>query len=45
MGTLVVIRPGFLDVNLVTFAALGTGFLYGIYLIVQENFILQIVHY
>ena len=30
IGSLVVIRPGFLDVNLATLAALGTGFLYGI---------------
>ncbi len=37
MGTLVVIRPGFLDVNLATFAALGTGFLYGIYLIITRK--------
>ncbi len=37
MGTLVVIRPGFLDVNLATLAALGTGFLYGIYLIITRK--------
>ena len=37
MGTLVVIRPGFLDVNLATLAALGTGFLYGIYLVITRK--------
>ena len=37
MGTLVVIRPGFLDFNLATFAALGTGLLYGIYLIITRK--------
>tara|TARA_B100000401_G_C52663713_1_gene651377 strand:- start:208 stop:912 length:705 start_codon:yes stop_codon:yes gene_type:complete len=37
VGTLVVIRPGFLDINLATLAALGTGFLYGIYLIITRK--------
>ena len=37
MGTIVVIRPGFLDFNLATLAALGTGFLYGIYLIITRK--------
>ena len=37
MGTLVVIRPGFLDFNLATLAALGTGLLYGIYLIITRK--------
>ena len=29
IGSLVVIRPGFVDINLASIAALGTGFLYG----------------
>ncbi len=37
LGTLVVIRPGFIELNLATFAALGTGFLYGIYLIITRK--------
>ncbi len=37
LGTLVVIRPGFLEFNLATIAALGTGFLYGIYLIITRK--------
>jgi len=36
-GTLVVIRPGFIELNLATFAALGTGCLYGIYLIITRK--------
>ena len=32
IGSLVVIRPGFLEINLASFAALGTGFMYGFYL-------------
>ena len=34
IGSLVVIRPGFLEFNLATFAALATGCLYGVYLII-----------
>ena len=37
LGSLVVIRPGFIEFNLATFAALGTGFFYGIYLIVTRK--------
>ena len=37
LGTLVVIRPGFLEFNLATIAALGTGLLYGIYLIITRK--------
>ena len=37
IGSLIVIRPGFLDFNLATIAGLGTGFFYGIYLIVTRK--------
>jgi drug/metabolite transporter (DMT)-like permease len=37
IGSLVVIRPGFLDLNLASLAALGTGFLYGFYLIITRK--------
>ena len=37
VGTLIVIRPGFLEYNLATFAALGTGFCYGFYLIITRK--------
>ena len=37
VGTLIVIRPGFLEYNLPTFAALGTGFCYGFYLIITRK--------
>ena len=37
IGSLIVIRPGFLDFNLATIAALGTGFFYGLYLIVTRK--------
>ena len=37
IGTLVVIRPGFIEFNLATFAALATGCLYGIYLIITRK--------
>ncbi|MDA7552393.1 DMT family transporter, partial [Candidatus Pelagibacter sp.] len=33
IGSLVVIRPGFVEINLASFAALGTGVMYGFYLI------------
>jgi len=36
-GTLVVIRPGFIEFNLATTAALCTGVLYGIYLIITRK--------
>ena len=37
IGSLVVIRPGFLEFNLATIAALGTGFFYGIYLVITRK--------
>jgi drug/metabolite transporter (DMT)-like permease len=37
IGSLVVIRPGFLEINLASLAALGTGFLYGFYLIITRK--------
>ena len=37
LGSLIVIRPGFIDFNLATIAGLGTGFFYGIYLIVTRK--------
>ena len=37
VGSLIVIRPGFIDFNLATMAGLGTGFFYGIYLIVTRK--------
>tara|TARA_B110000014_G_C20108852_1_gene583695 strand:+ start:1113 stop:1955 length:843 start_codon:yes stop_codon:yes gene_type:complete len=37
IGTLIVIRPGYIELNLATFAALGTGFFYGIYIIVTRK--------
>ena len=37
MGTLIVIRPGFIEYNLATLAALGTGFCYGFYLIITRK--------
>jgi len=37
IGSLVVIRPGFIEFNLATVAALGTGCLYGIYLIITRK--------
>jgi len=37
IGSMIVIRPGFIEFNLATFAALGTGFFYGIYLIVTRK--------
>jgi drug/metabolite transporter (DMT)-like permease len=36
-GSLVVIRPGFLEINLASFAALGTGIMYGFYLIITRK--------
>jgi drug/metabolite transporter (DMT)-like permease len=37
IGSLIVIRPGFIDFNLASIAALGTGFFYGIYIIVTRK--------
>ena len=37
IGSLVVIRPGILDFNLATVAALGTGCFYGIYLVITRK--------
>ena len=37
IGSLIVIRPGFIEFNLASFAALGTGFFYGIYLIITRK--------
>tara|TARA_B100000965_G_scaffold228942_1_gene191695 strand:+ start:2155 stop:3000 length:846 start_codon:yes stop_codon:yes gene_type:complete len=36
-GTLVVIRPGLIEFNLATFAALGCGICYGFYLIITKK--------
>ena len=37
LGSLIVIRPGYLDFNLATLAGLGTGFFYGVYLIITRK--------
>ena len=37
IGSLVVIRPGFLELNFASLAALSTGFLYGFYLIITRK--------
>ena len=37
IGSLVVIRPGFVELNLASFAALGTGVMYGFYLIITRK--------
>ena len=37
VGSLIVVRPGFIEFNLASFAALGTGFFYGIYLIITRK--------
>ena len=37
LGSLIVIRPGFIEINLATVAAVGTGFFYGIYLIITRK--------
>ena len=37
IGSIIVIRPGFIDFNLATIASLGTGFFYGLYLIVTRK--------
>ena len=37
LGSLVVIRPGFVELNLASFAALSTGVMYGFYLIITRK--------
>tara|TARA_B100000686_G_C16671995_1_gene906998 strand:- start:193 stop:1035 length:843 start_codon:yes stop_codon:yes gene_type:complete len=37
IGSLVVIRPGLIELNLAVVSALGTGFFYGIYLIITRK--------
>ena len=37
IGSLVVIRPGFVELNLASFSALGTGVMYGFYLIITRK--------
>ena len=37
LGSLIVIRPGFIEFNLASIAALGTGFFYGIYVIITRK--------
>ena len=37
IGSLIVIRPGLIEFNLATLAALGTGFFYGVYLIITRK--------
>ena len=37
IGSLIVIRPGFIEFNLASFAALGTGLFYGIYLVITRK--------
>ena len=37
VGSLVVIRPGFLEINIASLAALGTGVMYGFYLIITRK--------
>jgi drug/metabolite transporter (DMT)-like permease len=37
IGSVVVIRPGFVEINLASLAALGTGVMYGFYLIITRK--------
>ena len=37
IGSIVVIRPGFVEINLASLAALGTGVMYGFYLIITRK--------
>ena len=37
VGSLIVIQPGFIEFNLASVAALGTGFFYGIYLVITRK--------
>ena len=36
-GSLIVIRPGFVEINFASLSAIGTGFLYGFYLIITRK--------
>ena len=37
IGSLIVIQPGFIEFNLASISALGTGFFYGIYLVITRK--------
>ena len=37
IGSLIVIRPGFIELNFASFAALGTGLFYGVYLVITRK--------
>ena len=37
IGSMIVIRPGFVEINLASLAALGTGVMYGFYLIITRK--------
>ena len=37
IGSLIVIKPGFVEINLASLAALGTGIMYGFYLIITRR--------
>ena len=37
IGSMIVIRPGFVEINLASLAALGTGVMYGFYLIITRQ--------
>jgi len=37
VGSLIVIQPGFIEFNLASISALGTGFFYGIYLVITRK--------
>jgi len=37
VGSLIVVRPGFIEFNLASVAALGTGFFYGVYLVITRK--------
>jgi len=37
VGSLIVIQPGFMEFNLASISALGTGFFYGIYLVITRK--------
>jgi len=37
IGSLIVIRPGLIEFNLASIAALGTGFFYGVYLVITRK--------
>ena len=42
IGTLIVIRPGFIEINLATLAALGNGICYSFYLIITAAYCLRL---